>query len=166
MMRATPERGGGAMSQPDAIIVRRLTEVPEALARAVAPLFDEDVAWDAAEGARFLADPDCLFLLAEAGGVPCGFLTAYRLQRFDRRRAEVLLYEVGVGEAYRRRGVATALIAALNRWSVEVGATEMWVLTEAGNAAANALYAATGGEPDPEAVVMYSYRLNVNAGSV
>lgn len=150
----------GELMQPSAAItVRRLTEVSLELGRSLAPLFDDDVAWDAAEGRRFLADPDCLFLLAEADGLPCGFLTAYRLQRFDRARAEVLPYEVDVDEAYRRRGVAAALIAALNRWSVEVGATETWVLTERDNLAANALYTATGGDRDPAAVVMYSYPL-------
>lgn len=150
---------GGAMQSSDAIMVRRLTDVSPNLAEAMAPLFDEGITWEATEGARFLTDPAGLLLLAEADGVPCGFLTAYRLQRFDAGRAEVLLYEVGVDEAYRRRGVAAALISALNRWSVEVGATEMWVLTEHDNVAANALYAATGGERDPAAVVMYTYPL-------
>jgi GNAT superfamily N-acetyltransferase len=148
------------MDRSTLITIRRLTDISPELGRSMAPLFDDDVAWDVAEGERFLTNPDCLFLLAEAGTVPCGFLTAYRLQRFDARRAEVLLYEVGVDDAFRRRGAAAALIAELNRWCVEVGATEMWVLTETGNVAANALYAATGGEPDPDTVQMYTYSLD------
>ena len=143
----------------EAVTVRRLTDVSREQAAAMAPLFDDGVAWDAAEGARFLANPDCLFLLAEAGDLPIGFLTAYRLQRFDRHRAEVQLYEIGVDDAWQRHGVARALIAELGRWCRAVGATEYWVITEADNIPANALYAATGGDPDPSDLRMYTYRL-------
>ena len=139
------------------ITVRRLTTVPAELAIALTPLFDEEIVWDTVAGERFLANPDCLFLLAEAGPVPCGFLTAYRLPRFDAKGAEVQLYEIGVDEAWQRRGVATALIAALDRWAREVGATEYWVITETDNVAANALYAATGGDPDLADFRMYSW---------
>ncbi len=83
--------------------VRQLTSVTSELVGALSPLLDDGVEWDAKEGDRFLANPDCLFLLAEAESVPVGFLTAYRLQRFDQRRAEVQLYEYR-----RRRGLAAA----------------------------------------------------------
>lgn len=87
------------MTEDVSIAVRRLTTVSAELATALTPLFDEGIVWDAVAGARFLADPNCLFLLAEAGPVPCGFLTAYRLPRFDAKGAEVQLYEIGVDEA-------------------------------------------------------------------
>lgn len=80
----------------DSLVVRRLTEVDETLAPRLSFLFDEGTIWDQEQGKAFLGDPDNLFLVAFWDDVPSGFLTAHRLQRFDRRRAEVLLYEIGV----------------------------------------------------------------------
>jgi GNAT superfamily N-acetyltransferase len=141
------------------LTIQRLTSVDVALAAQLNPLFDEGTAWDAEQGRRFLQNRDNLFLVARWDGRPCGFLTAHRLQRFDRRRAEVLLYEIGVDERLRRRGVGAALIAAVKRWAREAGADEVWVLTNTGNAAAMALYASTGGEEDVPGTTMFTYRI-------
>ena len=146
------------------LAVERLTGVDEALAEQLDALFDAGVAWDAEQGGRFLADPDNLFLVARWEGRVGGFATAHRLQRFDRRRAEVLLYEIGVDEAFRRRGLARALIAGVKRWAAEVGADGVWVLTAADNAPAKALYAATGGHEDVPGAVMFTYRIAPRGG--
>lgn len=140
--------------------IRRMTDVDAAMAARLDPLFDDGDMWDAVQGNRFLANPDNLLLVAFRGDTACGFLTAHRLQRFDARRAEVLLYEIGVDEAFRRRGIGAALIAGVNDWARKVGADETWVLTHAENAAAMALYARTGGEPDPDGpATMFTYRI-------
>ena len=141
------------------LTIQRLTSVDDTLAAQLNPLFDEGKEWDAEQGRRFLQDVNNLFLLARWDGHPCGFLTAHRLQRFDRRRAEVLLYEIGVDEGFRRRGVGAALIAEVRRWAKEVGADEVWVLTDAGNGAAMALYATTGGQEDVPGTTMFTYRI-------
>ena len=141
------------------LTIQRLTEVDAALAEQLNAAFDEGTVWDKVEGRRFLANRDNLLLAAFWGQRVCGFATAYRLQRFDRRRAEVLLYEIGVNEAFQRRGVGTALVAAVRRWAREVGADEVWVLTERDNPAAMALYAATGGEADLTGTTMFTYRI-------
>jgi len=141
------------------LTIQRLTEVNGALASQLNPLFDDGVAWDGEQGRRFLKNPDNLLLVAWWQGHACGFLTAHRLQRFDHRRAEVLLYEVGVDEEFRRRGVGTALIAAVKRWAAEVGADEVWVLIETDNTAAQALYAATGGQEDVPDCTMFTFTI-------
>ena len=141
------------------VTVERLRGVDATLVPAMNELFDEGTAWDAEQGAEFLKNPDNLFLLARWDGVVCGFLTAHRLQRFDRRRAEVLLYEIGVDDTYQRRGVGTALIAQVKIWAEEVSADEVWVLTEASNTAAMGLYASTGGEADAPGTTMFTYRV-------
>ena len=136
------------MSSRGLLTVRRETTVDMTLAAELDTMFDEGVAWDTEQGQRFLAHPDTLLLVARWDGVACGFLSAYRLQRFDRRRAEVLLYEIGVEEPFQRRGVGRALVAEAKRWAADVGAGELWVLTEDDNAPARALYAATGGREE------------------
>ena len=130
------------------LTLSRVTSVDAALAAELDRLFDEGVAWDITQGQRFLAHPDTLLLVARWEGAACGFLSAYQLQRFDRRRAEVLLYEIGVQEPFQRRGVGQALVEEAKRCAAEVGAEELWVLTEEANTPARALYAATGGREE------------------
>ena len=136
------------MSSRGLLTVRRVMTVDEALAAELDAMFDEGVSWDAEQGQRFLAHPDTLLLVARWDGEACGFLSAYRLQRFDRRRAEVLLYEIGVEEPFQRRGVGRALVEEAKRWAADVGADELWVMTEDDNTPARALYAATGGHEE------------------
>jgi GNAT superfamily N-acetyltransferase len=80
------------------------------------------------------------------------------LQRFDRRGAEVLLYEIGVEEPFQRRGVGRALVEEAKRWAAELAADELWVLTEDDNVPARALYAATGGREET-GLTMFVYGL-------
>ncbi len=146
------------MVSPGSLTVRRETAVDATLAAELDAMFDEGVTWDAEQGERFLAHPDTLLLVARWNGEPCGFLTAYRLQRFDRRGAEVLLYEIGVQEPFQRRGAGRALVEEAKRWGAEVGAAELWVLTEDENTPARALYSATGGREE-SGIIMFDYRL-------
>jgi ribosomal protein S18 acetylase RimI-like enzyme len=146
------------MSAKGPFTVRREAADDAVLAAELDALFDAGVSWDPEQGPRFLSHPDTLLLVARWDGQACGFLTAYRLQRFDRRGAEVLLYEIGVAEPFQRRGVGRTLVAEAKRWAAEVGADELWVLTEDDNAPARALYAATGGREET-GLVMFDYGL-------
>jgi ribosomal protein S18 acetylase RimI-like enzyme len=146
------------MSSKGLLTVRRVTTVDVALAAELDAMFDEGVSWDAEQGQRFLAHPDTLLLVARWNGEACGFLSAYRLPRFDRRRAEVLLYEIGVEEPFQHRGVGRALVEEAKRWAAAVGADELWVLTEDDNTPARALYAATGGR-EVTGLTMFTYGL-------
>ena len=146
------------MASGEALTVRREHCVDAVLAAELDALFDEGMVWNPEQGQRFLAHPDTLLLVARWEGEVCGFLSAYRLQRFDQRRAEVLLYEIGVQEPFRRRGAGRALVAEAKRWAAEVEAGELWVLTEDDNAPARGLYAATGGREAPD-LTMFEYQL-------
>jgi ribosomal protein S18 acetylase RimI-like enzyme len=140
------------------LTVHRVTAVDAGLAAELDAIFDEGMSWDAEQGQRFLAHPDTLLLVARWNGEVCGFLSAYRLQRFDRRGAEVLLYEIGVEEPFQRRGVGRALVEEAKRWAAELAADELWVLTEDDNVPARALYAATGGREET-GLTMFVYGL-------
>jgi ribosomal protein S18 acetylase RimI-like enzyme len=139
------------------LTVRRVRLVAAALAAHLDLLFDEGVSWDDAEGQRFLTDPANLLVVAFWDDIPCGFATAHRLQRFDHRRAEVLLYEIGVDEPYQRRGIGAALVAAVTSWAAEVGADEVWVLAEGEDDRAQAFYRAIGGIADEQGAVMFTF---------
>jgi len=134
------------------------------LAAALDPMLDEGSYWDAEQARLFLADANNALFLAEADGVAVGFATANRLQRFDNRRAEVLLYEISVEKPYRRRGAGRALIARVLGWARAVGAENVWVLADADDARACAFYAGTGGEQFIPNSTMFTYTLEDTAG--
>ena len=123
-------------------------------------LLDEEMHWDADQGRRFLADDSNALFLAEIDGVAIGFATVHRLQRFDARRAEVLIYDIGVEEGARRQGVGRALIAHINAWAKEAGADQVWVLADGDDERACAFYAGTGGERFGPDAAMFTYYLD------
>lgn len=125
--------------------IKRITFETSLLISDIEQLLDESTKWDSNEGKKFLANTDNLLLIGYLENAAAGFLSAHRLQRFDKRKAEVLLYEIGVHEAYQRRGIGKALIEALKVWAKEVEADEIWVLTNKSNISGMSLYAATGG---------------------
>ena len=105
------------------------------------------------DAAAYLRDPAVLHWVAEERGVVVGHLLAY----VERRRAgdprQLLLYEIGVREAFRRRGVGRALVQAMQQWMRDEGVAEVWVLAD--NPGAEAFYAACGfGRDDEQAVQM------------
>jgi ribosomal protein S18 acetylase RimI-like enzyme len=90
--------------------------------------------------AELLADPRTRFVVALDGDEPVGFAFGYALPRRHGVPATFFVYEVGVDEPYRRRGVARRLMRELL-----TGHEDAFVLTEPGNDAANALYRSLGG---------------------
>jgi ribosomal protein S18 acetylase RimI-like enzyme len=111
-------------------------------------LFDGPARADATR--RFLSERGHHLLLAYLGDTPVGFVTGVELTHPD-KGTEMLLYELGVARGQRRRGIGTALVAALVGLAREVGCAGMWALTDQDNRAALATYRAAGAvrEPDP-----------------
>ena len=89
-----------------------------------------------------LADERVRFAVAFDGDDPVGFAFGYALPRRHGLPTTFFVYEVGVDEAYRRRGIATLLMRELL-----AGQDDSFVLTEPENDAANALYRSLGGTP-------------------
>ncbi|WP_128378795.1 GNAT family N-acetyltransferase [Streptomyces cavernae] len=108
-------------------------------------LFDEPVRPEWAR--KFLdAQGHHLFLAYEDGG-PVGFVSGVETVHPD-KGTEMFLYELGVAEAYRRRGFARALVGALAALARERGCYGMWVGVDAGNDVALAVYRSAGGRDD------------------
>ena len=89
---------------------------------------------------RLLADEKFVMLIAEAEGAVIGALAGYELVKFEQERSEFYIYDLGVAEAHRRRGVATALIAALKSIARRRGGWMIFVQADRGDDPAIALY--------------------------
>ncbi|WP_447751731.1 AAC(3)-I family aminoglycoside N-acetyltransferase [Sphingopyxis fribergensis] len=87
-------------------------------------------------------------LVAEAEGAVIGGLTAYDLPKLEQARSEIYLYDLAVDAAHRRRGIATALIAALQHIAAETGAWAVFVQADYGDDPAIALYTKLGVRED------------------
>lgn len=91
-----------------------------------------------------LADDGFFALVAIEGKTVIGGLVAYTLRKFERKRSEVYIYDLAVSAMHRRRGVATALIRALQRLAAERGAYVIFVQADHGDDPAIALYTKLG----------------------
>jgi ribosomal protein S18 acetylase RimI-like enzyme len=122
---------------------------------AAAHLFDETPAPEATR--RFLEAPGHHLLIAYEGDVPAGFVTAVEMTHPD-KGTEMFLYELGVDEAFRQRGIGAALVAALRGLAQERGCYGMWVLTDAENEAALRAYRRAGARgPVPQVLLDWEF---------
>lgn len=104
----------------------------------------------------FFGRPGHRLLLADVSGTVAGFVTGIEIAHPD-KGVEMLLYELGVDEPFRRRGIGRALVEALKASATSGGCSGMWVPVEQGNDAATALYLATGAqEPEPGTTLWWS----------
>ena len=95
-----------------------------------------------------LAKPHFLAVAALRGQEVVGGLAAYVLEKFERARSEIYIYDLAVREADRRKGVATGLIRALGRVAKARGAYVMFVQADTGDDAAIRLYESLGTRED------------------
>lgn len=98
--------------------------------------------------ARLLRGESFIAVAALDDGAVVGGLAAYILPKFEQARNEVYIYDLAVDATHRRRGIATALIAALQR---EAAARDAWVIyvqADHGDDPAIALYTKLGTRED------------------
>lgn len=105
---------------------------------AAAPLFDRPPTADLVRD--FLARSGHHLLVAiDDHEVAIGFVSGIETAHPD-KAAEMLVYELAVAPAARRRGVATALLDALTRVAADAGLRGVWVITGPDTEAALATY--------------------------
>jgi ribosomal protein S18 acetylase RimI-like enzyme len=105
-------------------------------------LFDHPATKVATEA--FLAQPNHhLFLAFDDDGTAVGFVSGVETTHPD-KGTEMFLYELAVAEHARRRGIGTALVAALADLARAHNCYGMFVLTDDDNDAALATYRSTG----------------------
>ncbi|MFL6548102.1 MAG: AAC(3)-I family aminoglycoside N-acetyltransferase [Povalibacter sp.] len=77
-----------------------------------------------------------------------GGLVAYELEKFEKARREIYIYDLAVSATHRRRGIATALIEHLRSIAAKRGAWVVYVQADYGDDPAIALYTKLGQRED------------------
>jgi ribosomal protein S18 acetylase RimI-like enzyme len=106
---------------------------------------------------EFLNDSRHSLAVAIADGLIVGMASGVRYIHPD-KPSELWINEVGVSPDYRRQGLARRIVDALLAEGRRQGCREAWVLTDADNGPARALYASTGGQ-ESLGVVMVTFPL-------
>ena len=102
------------------------------------------------EGMRsFLADERAWLYVALCGNSIIAFAYGWECPRLDGGRM-LYIHEVAVAEGCRRKGVGKRMIGALLEECARRGIAKMFLFTQHGNAAANALYRSMGGGVSPD----------------
>jgi ribosomal protein S18 acetylase RimI-like enzyme len=141
------------MSSPG-IDIHRLVPGDERRVVAASHLFDATVSAEGAAG--FLRRPGHHLLFATVDGADVGFVSGVETTHPD-KGTEMFLYELGVDEGNRRRGIGRALVEALADLARERGCYGMWVATERDNVAAIATYRGAGAAaPEPGVTLTWS----------
>ncbi len=139
----------------------RFDEMLTVFARA----FDEEDTYVAARPgpnhrARLFDSNTFVALVAVQDDTVVGALAAYELIKFEQERSEFYIYDLAVDVAFRRQGIATALIGELRRIAAERGAWVIFVQADHGDDAAIALYTKLGLRED-----VLHFDIPVDAGS-
>jgi aminoglycoside 3-N-acetyltransferase I len=95
-----------------------------------------------------LAKEHVIALVAIAGEKIAGGLLAYELDKLERMRREIYIYDLAVDTAHRRRGIATALIEHLREIAAQRNAWVVYVQADYGDEPAIALYGKLGVRED------------------
>lgn len=133
--------------------IRRLGPDDAGLVRALNEMFgeafeDREHYGDAPPADLYLRDllakEHVVVLVALEGGDVAGGLVAYELDKLERARREVYIYDLAVRAERRRRGIATALISRLREVAAGRGAVVIFVQADRGDDPAIALYESLG----------------------
>lgn len=135
------------------MVIQDVSNGHEDAISAISHLLDGDPELTAVR--RFLTERSHHLLVAYEGEEPVGFVTGVEMTHPD-KGTEMFLYELAVGERFRRRHIATALVGALAEKARGAGCYGMWVLSDRDNAAANQTYGSAGGR-DPRDQTMWTW---------
>lgn len=95
-----------------------------------------------------LTQEHIIVLVGSVGERVVGGMVAYELDKVERQRREIYIYDLAVALGYRRRGIATALIEKVKEIAARRGAWVIFVQADYGDDAAIALYEKLGVRED------------------
>jgi aminoglycoside 3-N-acetyltransferase I len=87
---------------------------------------------------------DFIAVAALSEGKVVGGIAAYVLRKFEQARSEIYIYDLAVDEAWRRMGIATAMIGEVQKEAAARGVYVIFVQADHGDDPAIALYTKLG----------------------
>lgn len=133
--------------------IRRLTRADVSLLRQLNAVFaeafqDADTYLGEPPGEAYcrevLGKEHVIVLVALKNESVMGGLVAYELDKIERARREIYLYDLAVAEPHRKQGIATRLIEQLRAIAVQRGAWVVFVQADYGDDPAISLYGKLG----------------------
>ena len=97
---------------------------------------------------KLLCRETVIVLVALRDAEVVGGLVAYELEKLEQHRSEIYIYDLAVAEQYRRRGVATGLIAQVRTIASQRGAHVVYVQADLEDEPAIQLYTKLGTRED------------------
>ena len=142
-------RGATERSPPDPLYIRapdarlpapEITRADFTAAPVLAALHAEcfSAPWSADDFATLAGSPGAVALIGRLRGEPAGFVLARQAA------GEIEILTIGTRPAFRRKGIARALAAALIERVTGAGGAVIFIEVATGNAAARSLYGALG----------------------
>jgi len=144
------------------VVVRRLRPIDQDLAKIVEQInsasmeIDEPFTQDCLT--EFLADDRNVYLTVHIDGQLAGALHAIGYLHPAGQRY-LYVDEVDTDEAFRRQGVATAMMRTAREIARDMGPSAVWLGADNGNDAAHALYRSLGAK-EVEPGVIYTYEID------
>lgn len=137
------------------ITIRNLgPEDAHILDRVAAGVFDNPV--DPTRAYAFLATRVNELVVALSAGEVVGFASGTVVMHPD-KAVGFFVNEVGVGDAFRRQGIATRLLQRIIDLARDRGCEEFWLVTEGDNTPARGLYRKLNAQ-ETEDIVMYEFK--------
>ena len=107
-----------------------------------------------------LSNPSYYFIVCLIDSTPAGYLSAFRFPNIDQDNFQVYLFEIEVGEPYRRKGIASGMIEELKRQCQADNVSLIWVGTDLANTAAQRTFDKAGAERIQETYIEYNINLD------
>lgn len=104
----------------------------------------------------FINDNNAYGFIAKENNNIVGFAYAYTLLRPDGKKM-FYLHSIGMLPTYQNNGYGTKLMQFIKDYSISLGCSEMFVLTDKGNPRACHVYEKLGGKNDYEDEICYVY---------
>ena len=132
----------------------------EKLLVAFGEIFEEDIDYPSKEYlTKLLRSEQLLVITAKVGNEVVGGLTAYVLVNYQVEGASIYIYDLGVKENFRNKGIGKSLIKFLIDYSKQNNIQDIFVDTEQiDNEEAIAFYNKTGFDTETK-VLQYTYKI-------